>query len=213
VTASYTGHGHHIPGTPVKTPPKQLKLCGGPGICLPCSTDAIRASDAAYMLFSNPAEVNRKVKPLMSEAPIVPTTIPTESPTLFEKAKEAIMDLGHDATHAEVLIENLFSKGIGFRKIVSQADAEADKVKPFVDEAVEISKDVPELQTAEPVLEEADKLVDEGVKDADTVEADVEKVDPEPVGNTLLSDTGPRDSVGQAVTPPANVLLSDTGPR
>lgn len=35
----YTRHGHHIPGTTKDDPPDMVARCGGPGVCVDCSTD------------------------------------------------------------------------------------------------------------------------------------------------------------------------------
>lgn len=173
MTASYTGHGHHIPGTPVKTPPLQRKICGGPDYCLACEEDLIRVFDRRLMLFSNPAGVHpEKVNSLMStETPEVVTPAAAQQETLFDKVKSAITELGHDAEHAETIVLAIMKKGVGFRKT-------ADSVAKDADEATALSKDVPELATAEPVLEGVDKVVDEADKAFDTAADDAVKVDP-----------------------------------
>lgn len=44
----YTAHGHKITGMPDTGPvPDRVARCGGPGICLPCSTEAAAAAGSS----------------------------------------------------------------------------------------------------------------------------------------------------------------------
>jgi hypothetical protein len=166
--ASYTGHGHHIPGTPEKTQPAQRKLCGGPGICLPCSTDAIRAYDGANMLFSNPAGVvQQKVNPLMTDTSSAIPSAPKDG--VFNKAVNAIHDLGHDMAAAEAVVVKLLRSGIVLRD-VNAADHDVHEVQSVVDEAA------PVLEAAEPTLagevKQVQTVTDATAEDTDKADAD-----------------------------------------
>lgn len=136
--ASYTGHGHHIPGEPELIRPKRRRLCGGPDYCLACEQDVLRAFDKRLMLFSNPAEViPKKVSPSMSEPSSTPA-VSNASNNVFNKAVRAIHELGHEMGAAEQVVIKLLKSGIVLRDV-----NEADKV---VDEAA------PVLEAAEPTL-------------------------------------------------------------
>jgi hypothetical protein len=166
--ASYTGHGHHIPGTPEKTPPLQKKRCGGPGICLPCSTDAIRAYDGANMLFSNPAGVvTQKVESLMTDTSSAVPSAPKDG--VFNKAVNAIHELGHDMEAAEAVVAKLLKSGIVLRD-VNAADHDVHEVQGVVDEAA------PVLEAAEPTLagdvKQVQTVTDTAAADADKADAD-----------------------------------------
>lgn len=166
--ASYTSHGHHIPGTPVKTPPKQVKNCGGPEMCLECDADYIRAVDAIRnkFFFSNPAEVvQEKAENLMTDTTSAVPSAPKDG--VFNKAINALHELGHSMQDAEAAVAKLLKSGIVLRD-VNAADKDVHEVQGVVDEAA-------------PVLEAAEPTLAPEVKDAqtvtDTVAADSDKAD------------------------------------
>ena len=161
--ASYTGHGHHIPGTPVKTQPKQRKICGGIDYCPDCQRDFIRVFDGSQMLFSNPAGViPKKASPLMTEPTPEVIADGEKHINVFNKAVDALREIGHDVQTAEAAVVQLLKSGIVLRD-VNQADHVVDEAAPVL-EAVEPTL-APEVESVQHVV--------------DTVTADTAKVSAE----------------------------------
>lgn len=173
--ASYTGHGHYISGMPRLTAPTQRKNCGGPELCLECANDVIRVIDGMrnQIFFSNPAGVvTKKVKSLMSEPTPEVVAEGEKHINVFNKAVNAIHELGHEASAAEAIVVKLLKSGIVLRD-VNEADADVAKVDRVVDEAA------PVLEAAEPTLapeiESVQQAADETTKVTDTASADAKE--------------------------------------